>query len=88
MIEENEALNIARVYAEQYKLGWSESDAKAMHASFDGKTCIIVNTADFDLNGVSWMEQRTTTPLKIYIDAMTGKCFGYEYGNRGIRRQE
>ncbi|KAA5975061.1 MULTISPECIES: hypothetical protein [unclassified Pantoea] len=86
MINAEDAKDAARDYAFRHKLGWSEKFTFIKTSSFDGVECYIVETSSEDAENKSWMEIETSTPVNIYVDVNTGKCFGHQFGNRGFNK--
>lgn len=84
MITPGEAIAAAKAYVKRHKMGWSESDVQVVESDYGGIPCLVIHTATIDLEGICWLDQVTATPLKIYVNALSGKCFAYEYGNRGV----
>lgn len=84
MITPEQAIKASRIYSDRNKTGWSESDLVVSEIRIEGQECYIIQTATADLEGKSWMEFDTTTPVKFYVHKDTGKCFGHEYGSRGL----
>lgn len=86
MISLEDAKNAARDYASRHKMGWSEKFTFIKTAFYDGVECYIVETSSEDVENKSWMEIETSTPVNIYVDMKTGKCFGHQFGNRGFNK--
>lgn len=86
MINAEHAKDAARDYASRHKLGWSEKFTSIQTSSFDGIDCYVVETSSEDTENKSWMEIETSTPVNIYVDMNTGRCFGHQFGNRGFNK--
>ncbi|EBS7636800.1 hypothetical protein CDR68_24295 [Salmonella enterica] len=85
MITPQHAIDIAKNYStHKKKLGWSESGIFIKNKMIRGDPCYVIYTSDTDLTKLDWLDSVTTTPFHVYVSMVTGKCIGYEIGNRGI----
>lgn len=85
MIAQCDAIAIAKVYSIQNKrLGWSDSDIIIKSKMISGDPCYVIYTSNIDLTQLDWLDTVTTTGFHVYVSMVTGKCIGYEIGNRGI----
>lgn len=85
MVTAEVARNAARDYALRHRTGWSEKFTTIKTGFIEGRNCYQVHTSSIDFENKAWYEFETSTPVTIYVDAVTGKCFGHQYGNRGFR---
>lgn len=49
-----------------------------------GDPCFVIYSGDTDLTKLDWLDTITTNSFCVYVSMVTGKCIGYEIGNRGI----
>ncbi len=85
MITPQHAIDIAKNYSTKIKkLGWNESDIYIEIKMIKGDPCFVIYTSDVDLTKLDWLDTVTTNCFHVYVSMVTGKCLGYEIGNRGI----
>ncbi|EAA3682870.1 hypothetical protein WEV50_004275 [Salmonella enterica] len=85
MITPQRAIDIAKDYSTRKKrLGWSERNIFIESQMIQGDPCYVIYTSDIDLTKLDWLDTVTTNSFHVYVSMVTGKCIGYEIGNRGI----
>lgn len=75
MINDNEALEIAKKYAQKTGYGWDERFHEVEKTHLDGETVWMISTSDLKFSDeLPWMMENMPNPVRYYINITDGTC--------------
>lgn len=81
MITSEQAINIAKKYAEKYKSGWDDDYHDTVKVNLNGEPVWLVSTSDIKYNeDLPWLIEQLPNPVYYYISMVNGICIAM--GNR------